>query len=562
MKRFSLFAIFFILFAGAFRQAQAVEVGGSLIFNIDEDYDIAARPEIKARLALKTSQLYFFIEENWWDKQTVSQQGSITRALNDLSLEFEGKIYPVLTSVYGQEWKPGIDGDERITILFHSMREDAGGYFRSSDGYIKFQVPDSNEKEMVYLNVANILNPQLKAFLAHEFVHLIIFNQKDRLLGLSEEVWLNEARAEYAPTILGYDMNYEGSNLQRRVSAFLANPSDSVTEWRNRRDDYAVANLFFQYLADHYSVEVLAKSLKSNLVGIPSLNQALSELGFKEKFPEIFTDWTIAVLLNDCSLNKKYCYLSGNLKDFRISPSLNLLPLAGKSSLAVTDVTKNWAGNWQKFIGGNGDVRFKFDGLDGLNFKLSYLIQLRDGSYSVNFVNLDLGQKGEIIVPDFGQENVSLIIIPSLQTKMSGFDGVEPNYSFAFEISSEKPGSGEDQKLIKELLAQIDFLQKEIARLQSEIAKILGGSPVSCQILNNLQLGDTGDDVRCLQEFLKSQGPGIYPEGLITGYFGSLTRAAVIRFQEKYASEILAPFGLFSGTGFVGSATRAKINTF
>ena len=50
-------------------------------------------------------------------------------------------------------------------------------------------------------------------------------------------------------------------------------------------------------------------------------------------------------------------------------------------------------------------------------------------------------------------------------------------------------------------------------------------------------------EVRCFQEFLKDQGQEIYPEGLITGNFLSLTQSAVIRFQEKYASEILAPLG-------------------
>jgi len=67
-------------------------------------------------------------------------------------------------------------------------------------------------------------------------------------------------------------------------------------------------------------------------------------------------------------------------------------------------------------------------------------------------------------------------------------------------------------------------------------------------------------EVRCLQEFLKSQGAEIYPEGLVTGNFLSLTQAAVIRFQEKYKTEILTPLGLEKGTGFVGSLTCAKIN--
>jgi peptidoglycan hydrolase-like protein with peptidoglycan-binding domain len=67
-------------------------------------------------------------------------------------------------------------------------------------------------------------------------------------------------------------------------------------------------------------------------------------------------------------------------------------------------------------------------------------------------------------------------------------------------------------------------------------------------------------EVRCLQEFLKNQGQDIYPEGLVTGNFLFLTQTAVIRFQEKYALEILVPIGLQKGTGYVGLATRAKLN--
>jgi hypothetical protein len=78
--------------------------------------------------------------------------------------------------------------------------------------------------------------------------------------------------------------------------------------------------------------------------------------------------------------------------------------------------------------------------------------------------------------------------------------------------------------------------------------------------LINMKIGSKIDDVRRLQEFLKLQGPAIYPEGLVTGYFGPLTHKAVVRFQEKNTSEILDPIVSKSGTGFVGEYTRSKIN--
>jgi len=84
------------------------------------------------------------------------------------------------------------------------------------------------------------------------------------------------------------------------------------------------------------------------------------------------------------------------------------------------------------------------------------------------------------------------------------------------------------------------------------------GQAVKLAILRNLSVGSTGEDVKTLQELLVKEG--VYPAGLITGYFGELTKQAVIRFQEKYASEILSPLGFRKGTGFVGPSTRKKMN--
>ncbi|MCK4520277.1 hypothetical protein KAT95_00175 [Candidatus Parcubacteria bacterium] len=543
-------------------------IGQNIDFFIDSLYDSQERDQISATLRERSSQLYFYIDDQYWNQLNDVQKQEKRKKLDVLAEEFEEQIYPLMTPTFGIEWNTGIDNDGHITVLIHKMINDIAGYFNAGDEYEKALVPASNEREMVYLSSDFIDSANLKGFLAHEFMHLITFNQKDNSYGISEEIWLNEARADHTSTFLGYDDEYENSNLSARVRSFLNSPGDSLTEWLNEKSDYAVVNLFTQYLVDHYGIKILVDSLTSSKTGIASLNYALEKNGFDKDFSDVFTDWTITVLINDCELGEEYCYLNDNLRNLKISPRIIFLPKKGETTLSVSDTTKDWAGNWHKIIGGKDALKVEFEDNSGTNLIVPYLIESTDDEFSIGFIEFDDDNKAVLYVSDFGTKNKSLFLLPSVQEKTAGFNGEEDSYKYSFTLSTVKrTPEQEEAELRQALLAQIAELQAQIAMIQAKINAILAERNKNeynqtCQnIENNLSFGFLdNNEVSCLQEFLKSQGQDVYPEGLVTGNFLSLTKKAVIRFQEKYKSEILEPLGLENGTGFVGSSTRAKIN--
>lgn len=112
-------------------------------------------------------------------------------------------------------------------------------------------------------------------------------------------------------------------------------------------------------------------------------------------------------------------------------------------------------------------------------------------------------------------------------------------------------GSKEDNPITSVLTLPADA---KTTGVSTEILTTSSQPAISAVFKSRLQIGSVGDDVRRLQKLFSLDG-NIYPEGLITGYFGPATQRAVGRFQERHG--IAQP--LEEGYGTLGPKTRTKI---
>lgn len=137
---------------------------------------------------------------------------------------------------------------------------------------------------------------------------------------------------------------------------------------------------------------------------------------------------------------------------------------------------------------------------------------------------------------------------------VSGVVGLAMAFSFALPVSAATAA---------DIQAQINSLMATIQSLQAQLSATGGSSSTSVStgytFNTNLTIGSTGVDVMNLQKVLNMSADtqvastGTGSAGKESTYFGTLTKNAVIKFQNKY--------GISPAAGYVGPITRAKLNS-
>ena len=300
---------------------------------------------VTATLIAKSDQAYMWLDNHWLE---LVNHAALKRALQI----FGDQIIPRDHALFGEEKSPGIDCDPRLHIL-NTSNTDAGGYFSSVDQVTRAVRPDSNEKDMFYVDIEGSGGPDIVGTgyyigtLAHEFQHMIQENHDK-----NEDTWINEGLSNLAMYLNGYD---DGNDT---IAAQV--PDVQLNMWPDGgvagHENYGTAYSFALYFWDSYGdagVQALAAEPANGLTGIQNV---LNQIDSGKPVDELVSDWMVARLLDDPQIaDGRYGYRQTDRTKVQPRQTIGRYPFSESARI------HQYAADYTEFTGGH-DLTLDFAG--------------------------------------------------------------------------------------------------------------------------------------------------------------------------------------------------------
>jgi immune inhibitor A len=258
-----------------------------------------AADRVDATLMVVSEHAYFWVENKLALDQT---------AVSAAADRFEREYYPYIINLFGDVWTPGIDNDPRFSILHVSAgTDDELGRFNSTDEFPRALFNQSNEQELLYMNLSTLdLGSDLYfGTLVHELQHLIQW-----YVDPSEALWVNEGLSQLAEI-------YVGLNTADTYD-YLVNPETRLNSWNFDEEHvyahYAGAYLFMVYLWEQLGDVAIQEYSRHPSNGMAGIHAILEGYMPEKTLEQFVADWAVANYLDDRAAGEEYFY---NSLDFR-----------------------------------------------------------------------------------------------------------------------------------------------------------------------------------------------------------------------------------------------------
>ena len=200
----------------------------------------------------------FHIDNNYINSVTLAQAKQIADEFdsNAIGSSYYG-IHDLDNKLFGTE--SDVNHDGKVTILLLNIGTGVLGYFDPYDLYAYDGTFYTNQQDMIYINCVSgysVNSVNFYATIAHEFQHLINYNQKVFVQGNQSggsQTWLTEGlstAAEYE-YIFNKDGTYVGSKLTETngyIDYFKQLNNYNFLSWQGEFWNYAADFIFFQWL--------------------------------------------------------------------------------------------------------------------------------------------------------------------------------------------------------------------------------------------------------------------------------------------------------------------------
>lgn len=316
------------------------EIGDTKSIYVDTDSDISTFVQKSATLRASSDSCYVWVVDDYY-----AAKASGDKIDSDIAKKYADKfeaMYPYITNVFGDESEEIInytthqtvgmqtlsDTGTKINIVVYDIGADYSsdnqtgvvGYFYAKDYYYAPSRSDvigkSNIGKYFYIDsgyAVSDFNTTIST-LAHEFQHMIDFNQKNMLHNLSPDTNYNEMLSMLCEDMMQEKLELEDyASPKSRIQSF--NAYYYISGIREYYSDYAIysystAYAFGSWLARQYGGAELVKAISTNeYVNNDSFVKAVNEVNNTSKtFDSLFEEFLLAVTGVSSSYNSYYTH--------------------------------------------------------------------------------------------------------------------------------------------------------------------------------------------------------------------------------------------------------------
>lgn len=326
------------------------KVGETKRIYVDNNTNISTFVQKSATLRAVGTYCYVWVVDDFYS--STAGENKVDSAIAQEYADAFDKMYPMITNVFGKEsdkiyyyydddWRNMENYSStgtKINIVVYDIGNDYSlsenqqcgivGYFYAKDyiyNYLEKGVTSNNGKYFyIDSGYANSNFDTTISTLAHEFQHMVNYNQKTVSHNLTSGQWFNEMLSMLCEDMMQEHLGIKDEDSPKaRTKVFNAYYYCSgISEYNSKNQicSYATAFSFGSFIARNFGgAELVQKISQNSLVDNDSITNAVNSLnGTKYTYDDLFEKYLLALFGNSTYTHNKDadCTLKYNLGDY------------------------------------------------------------------------------------------------------------------------------------------------------------------------------------------------------------------------------------------------------